>query len=440
MAIRHLLDNANEHLQSYGIITYIDFVAAFDSILHSYLLNALKEYEVPLKYCRLIKAIYASATVRVRLQEVRGTRSYSRKIPIRRGALQGDLPSPECFLVALGKLLKDHGRTGPGLQITENVHLDDLEFAVDAAMTDENAEQSTIRLTNLDENGKRESEMEISIPKIKSQHIQNRPKVTNTTEADVANLPPNLALKFKCEQCSQTYANKHGLAVHQGRWCKGRRKKKKQSRKGTVADRIVQRHKVEEHQKTLPKVKIGEQVLENVFVFEYLGAAIAADGDQTITLKHRCDVAWGRFGQYIKMLMSTKLPLDLRIRLYASVVVSTMIYGSSAWLFTKDIKRKLNGVNSRMLSLITKRTIHEEAKDPTLDIIESVLKRRWSFLGHILRMDEDRAVHRILLKLSPEAAPYVPGSLLDDTSYETVHEMKVVAADREQWKAAWKSK
>ena len=119
---------------------------------------------------------------------------------------------------------------------------------------------------------------------------------------------------------------------------------------------------VDEHQKTLPKVKIGEQVLDNVYMFEYLGAAIAADGDQTVTLKHRCDVAWGRFGQYIKILMSTKLPLDLRIRLYTSVVVSTMIYGSSAWLFTKDIKRKMNGVHSQRLSLITKRTIPEDAR------------------------------------------------------------------------------
>ena len=117
-----------------------------------------------------------------------------------------------------------------------------------------------------------------------------------------------------------------------------------------------------------------------------------------------------------------------------------MIYGSSAWLVTEEIKRKLNGVNSRMLSLITKCTIHQEAKHPTLDIIERVLKRRWSYLGYILRMDEGRAVQPFLLNLSPEASPYVPGSLLDDTSYETVHEMKEAAAAREQWKAAWKLK
>ena len=49
-----------------GIITYIDFVAAFDSIYHSYILKSLKQYNVPLKYVRLVAAIYQNASVRVR--------------------------------------------------------------------------------------------------------------------------------------------------------------------------------------------------------------------------------------------------------------------------------------------------------------------------------------------------------------------------------------
>ena len=50
MTIQHLLKEAEDDAKTQGIITYIDFTAAFDSILHSYLLNALREYGVPLKY------------------------------------------------------------------------------------------------------------------------------------------------------------------------------------------------------------------------------------------------------------------------------------------------------------------------------------------------------------------------------------------------------
>ena len=46
--------------------------------------------------------------------------------------------------------------------------------------------------------------------------------------------------------------------------------------------------KVEKHQERLPKVRMGSEELENVYTFVYLGAEIAADGDQQVTLKHRC--------------------------------------------------------------------------------------------------------------------------------------------------------
>ena len=99
--IQKLLEDAEDESSSCGIITYIDFTAAFDSILHSYLLNTLVQYGGPLKYCRLIKGIYDSAHVRVRHQEPGGGRSYSRNVRVDRGVIQGDIPSPVCFLVAL---------------------------------------------------------------------------------------------------------------------------------------------------------------------------------------------------------------------------------------------------------------------------------------------------------------------------------------------------
>ena len=66
-----------------------------------------------------------------------------------------------------------------------------------------------------------------------------------------------------------TYPTKHGLAVHKGRWCKGRRTAKKPSRKGTVADKVIQRLKVNKFQENYDKTKIGTEELENVFSFVY---------------------------------------------------------------------------------------------------------------------------------------------------------------------------
>ena len=113
-----------------------------------------------------------------------------------------------------------------------------------------------------------------------------------------------------------------------------------------------------------------------------------------------------------------------------------MTYGSSAWIITEKVKKMLNNNNSKMLSQITKRSIHDEAKHPSFNIIEAVLKRRWSYLGHILRMDENHPVKKFLLELSPTEAPFVEGTLLADTRFRTVDEMLSAAANRNQWKAA----
>ena len=55
-------------------------------------------------------------------------------------------------------------------------------------------------------------------------------------------------------------------------------------------------------------------------------------------------------------------------------IVSTMAYESCAWRFVDSLKRTLNGINSKMLAMITKQTIHEEAKTPSYhDVILCVV-------------------------------------------------------------------
>ena len=278
--------------------------------------------------------------------------------------------------------------------------------------------------------------MEISIEKTKAQHIMHNQSFPTTTEEDIVSL--DLKFKFKCEKCDMTYPTKHGLSIHQARFCKKRKTAKKPSRKGTVADRIVKKLKTEKQQNTYPKVKIGNDEIANVHTHVYLGSEISNDGDPNVTVTHRCNIAWGRFGQFSKTLMAAKLLVPARIRLYRSLIAQTMTHGGESWLFTNKMKQKINGVNSKMLSLITKNTIHHEAKNPTFDCVSYILKTRWEFLGHILRMDPSRTLRRFTLELSPRQAPFRAGSLLSDTSFQDIDEAINAAQDRKRWKRLWK--
>ena len=153
--------------------------------------------------------------------------------------------------------------------------------------------------------------------------------------------------------------------------------------------------KTEDHQATLPKVHINNNELENVYSFIYLGADIPADGDPEVAVQHRTNIAWGRFAEYRTTLQSTKLPRSTRVRLYKTLIgQTTMIYGCEAWSFTDNIKKKINGVNSKMLSQITKRAIHQEATSPTFNIVGYIRKQRWSYLGHIVRLDPNHALRK----------------------------------------------
>ena len=274
--------------------------------------------------------------------------------------------------------------------------------------------------------------MEINIPKTMAQHVMHNPPVSNTIEEDIDHY--NLEFQFKCDKCNMSYPTKHGLAVHQGRWCKKRKNAKKPSRKGTVADRIVQKKKKEEQQKSYPKVKIGNKEIENVLEFEYLGANVPNDGDVEVPITHRCNIAWGRFGQYTKTLMASTLPVAARVRLHRTLIISTMSHSCEAWQFTKRAQQKVIGVNSKMLSLITKNTIHDEAKHPTFDAVDYILKLRHEFSGHILRMDSNRSLKRFLIKLNPSEAPFRAGSLLSESNFQDIDSAIEAAENRSEWR------
>ena len=94
----------------------------------------------------------------------------------------------------------------------------------------------------------------------------------------------------------------------------------------------------------------------------------------------------------------------------------------------------VNGVNSKFLATITRRTIHQEVKYPTIDAVDFVQKRRWEYLGHILRLDDSRTLKKCLLSLSPSEAPFGEGSLLAHSSFKTQQEAIAAAQDRRDWK------
>lgn len=103
------------------MITYIDFKAAFDSVSHRFLDDALKEAGASDKSRAIFRAIYDSAEAVVRSQSADGQSCYSTSFSVDRGVVQGDIFSPLCFIIAFQQIMKLHdNQAGEGIRLTED--------------------------------------------------------------------------------------------------------------------------------------------------------------------------------------------------------------------------------------------------------------------------------------------------------------------------------
>ncbi len=88
--------------------------------------------------------------------------------------------------------------------------------------------------------------------------------------------------------------------------------------------------------------------------------------------------------------------------------------GCESWKMTEKVKRKLNGAASEMLATVTGRTIQD---------------RRWSWLGHVLRMPEHRLVRQVLLNCVKPTHEM----LFADVPNRSIENATKMSKDRKLW-------
>ena len=237
--------------------------------------------------------------------------------------------------------------------------------------------------------------------------------------------------RHRCPVCAKTYKRAQDLKTHKTR---ERHHEVNKVAVTATAQRDARQTKMETMQSLLPKVRWGDNEADNCWQFRYLGSIFEAGGSQLADVERRINLAVARFGKMRHIWKSSDLHMRLRMRLYISSVCSILTYGSETWNLTNEVRRKLNGVNSRMVSIITGKTPHEEASDGTrsFDLVRAVRARRLSWLGHILRMDQDRLLVKAVKHL------YEDGNegdiLMDAPTTSSWDELLKWAADRKKWR------
>jgi hypothetical protein len=249
-----------------AVVTFIDYTAAFDTESHVFLDEALSQASVPCKVRRIVQAIFTAASGCVRIRQHDGSFEHSDLFDISRGVLQGDIFSAIAFIAGLWRIFVKHDSPNAGITVGEapyTVHIDKLEYADDAAFTDDVVNDASTRITSISRGSDNDASMTISIKKTKAMHIHEKQMVSPTLESEIV----SLKFKFKCPNtnCDRIFPTARGLAVHKGRWCDGG--KTARSRIGSLVDKVVQHGKQIALEKQRAHVMLDGNKLDNVYSF-----------------------------------------------------------------------------------------------------------------------------------------------------------------------------
>ena len=100
------------------------------------------------------------------------------------------------------------------------------------------------------------------------------------------------------------------------------------------------------------EVEVGNEKLEVVPKFCYLGDMLSAGGCFELAAITRCIYAWGKFRQLLPLFTNHQVPLLTRGKVYSSCVRSVMLHAAETWAMKADTLHRLRGNDRAMIRWI----------------------------------------------------------------------------------------
>jgi len=150
--------------------------------------------------------------------------------------------------------------------------------------------------------------------------------------------------------------------------------------------------------RTNESIMVNGEVVDEVDHFTYLGYKVSTSGDGE-------DEILVRISGHLEI--QEHQPED-KDPIFKSNVLSTLLYGSESWKMSKTISHKLevfqNKCLRRILCIYWSKTISNyelRRRTGTEPITQQVRRKRWKWIGHVLRMPP-AALPRVALRWTPD--------------------------------------
>ena len=198
-------------------------------------------------------------------------------------------------------------------------------------------------------------------------------------------------------------------------------------------------------------LSINGEPLKEVTSFKYLGSHISANCTLDDEINYRIGQANGAYGRLrIKVFENHNLRLTAKVMVYQAVVISSLLYGSEAWTLYQRQVRLLEQFHMKSLRKLLNVTWKDRVPKTVMlkrtgcVSIENVLHRnRLRWVGHVIRMDDDRLPKQLLYGELSTGTRTVGGQLkrYKDCTKKILHACNIspvylepLAKDRQEWR------
>ena len=143
------------------------------------------------------------------------------------------------------------------------------------------------------------------------------------------------------------------------------------------------------------------------YAFDQFGRCVITDNGARKDIRARLAKAQGAFARLRKIWKSQQYSLHTKIRLYNSNVKSVLLYGSECWRVVKSDMTRVESFHNRCLrricrifwpNKISNRDLYTQTGSQS--IVGEIKRRRFRWLGHVLRMEENR-ISKVALRWTP---------------------------------------
>lgn len=186
-------------------------------------------------------------------------------------------------------------------------------------------------------------------------------------------------------------------------------------------------------------------IIEQVEEFQYLGSMMSSSEND---LKVRRGQAWGTFWEMTNIWQSDDIPIDLKVRLFHSICLSILLYGSEAWVLTKTMTQRIDSfatscyrimLKIKRLDKIRNERVLQIVNQPPLSV--TVKERQLRRLGHTLRADRVTLQHKfaVYFPLHGKRKPGRPRTQYHQYIKQITglgsEELSLKASDRDKWRS-----